>query len=76
MAVVVLRMNISSEEYALNIKHLQLTGCIDVPHSYLFNKKSIMFDMSINVTEPAATDIDVGVICISTSTCSPTHLPF
>ena len=67
VATILLRLNLS-EEFVLNVKHIQVSGCSDFPHSYFFNKKSIMVGVATNYNTTTSTlpDWDMGYICIST----------
>lgn len=67
VATVILRLNLS-EEFVLNMKHIQVAGCTDLPRSYVFNKKSIMVGVATNYNNTPSTspDWEMGFICIST----------
>ena len=62
VAVVVLSVNLSL--HTLRIKHIQLSGCVTIPKSYIFTKKSIMIGVNHTVQEVSSHHLDVGVICI------------
>ncbi|CAI8013667.1 hypothetical protein GBAR_LOCUS8624, partial [Geodia barretti] len=58
VAVVVMKFNFSSV-YALSIKHVQLTGCITAPRSYIFTKKSIMIGVNNTIPEALSHHLDI-----------------